>query len=102
MGVLDDSIFAKFERCELDDPCARKELVDRTIYLSRPMPFSPGVPSLSDLSEARFGEAENTEDIMPDVYRAPEVVLGMPWAYPVDIWSLGMVVSLRLHLAVLQ
>ncbi|KAI1914233.1 hypothetical protein LOZ65_005679 [Ophidiomyces ophidiicola] len=31
------------------------------------------------------------EDIMPDVYRAPEIVLKMPWDNKVDIWSMGMV-----------
>jgi serine/threonine protein kinase len=39
---------------------------------------------------------------MPDVYRAPEVVLDMPWSYPIDIWSLGMVVSLCLNFALLR
>ena len=102
MGVQDDSIFAKFERYEGDYPYPRKELADRTIYLSRQVPFSSGLPALSDLSEARFGESKHIDDIMPDVYRAPEVVLGMSWGYSVDIWSLGMVVSLRLHFAILQ
>jgi len=32
-------------------------------------------------------------DIMPGVYRAPEVVLGMGWDYEVDIWSVGLMVS---------
>ncbi|KAI9666019.1 MAG: hypothetical protein M1821_003954 [Bathelium mastoideum] len=92
MGVQDNSIFARFELYEAENPCPRKELADRTIYLSRPVPFSSGAPALSDLSEARFGELKHTEDIMPDVYRAPEVVLGISWGYPVDIWSLGMVI----------
>lgn len=31
---------------------------------------------------------------MPDLYRAPEVILNMEWDYKVDIWSVGMVVRL--------
>ncbi|KAL1967093.1 hypothetical protein VTN77DRAFT_3617 [Rasamsonia byssochlamydoides] len=29
---------------------------------------------------------------MPDIYRAPEVILGMKWSYNVDIWNVAMVV----------
>lgn len=93
MGIHNSSVFAKFEQYETENPVPRKELDGRTIYLSRPMPLTKGLPALSDLSEARFGGSEHTDDIMPDVYRAPEVVLGMPWSYPIDIWSVGMVVS---------
>jgi hypothetical protein len=71
---------------------ARKELGSRTIYESRRMPFSDGEPELSDLSEARFGHHEHADVAMPDVYRAPEIVLGMPWSYPVDLWGLAMTV----------
>ena len=62
------------------------------------MPLTKGLPALSDLSEARFGDSEQTGNIMPEVYRAPEVVLGMPWSYPVDIWSFGMVVCILLSI----
>lgn len=31
---------------------------------------------------------------MPNVYRAPEVILGLPWGYLVDVWGFGMVESL--------
>ena len=58
------------------------------------MPLTKGPPLLSDLSEARCGDVEHTDLIMPDVYRSPEVVLSMEWSYPVDIWGFAMVVSL--------
>lgn len=37
---------------------------------------------------------------MPDIYRAPEVILNMTWDYKVDIWNVGMVVrwfSMKCH-----
>ncbi|PGH28266.1 serine/threonine protein kinase [Polytolypa hystricis UAMH7299] len=69
----------------------RKVVADRTIYLSRPLPFTFGPPVLCDLGEARLGYEEYQDDIMPDVYRAPEVILGMKWGYKVDIWNVAMV-----------
>ncbi|KAG6147150.1 hypothetical protein E4U22_000312 [Claviceps purpurea] len=32
----------------------------------------------------------STAPIQSDVYRAPEVFLGIPWSYKVDIWNLGL------------
>ena len=94
LGIHDDSVLAKFEQYETENPCPRKELDGRTVYLSRPMPLTKGEPSITDLSEARFGEFKHTDRIMPNVYRAPEVILGVPWSYPVDVWGFAMVVSL--------
>ncbi|KFY26988.1 hypothetical protein V491_01094 [Pseudogymnoascus sp. VKM F-3775] len=49
-----------------------------------------GRPILCDFSFARNGQIEHCHDIQPDSYRAPEVILEMPWGYPVDIWSVGV------------
>lgn len=94
LGVHNNKIFEEFEYGERRCPAPRKELADRTIYISRPMRVTSGLVQISDLSEARFGDSENTDVVMPDVYRAPEVILGMNWSYPVDIWGLAMVVCL--------
>ena len=56
------------------------------------MPLSKGAPLLCDLSEARFENSSNVDLVMPDLYRAPEVVLGMPWSYPIDLWAFAMTV----------
>lgn len=69
----------------------RKTLEDRTIYLFRPLPISFGTPVLCDLGEARLGIDQQQGDIMPDIYRAPEVMLDMTWDCKVDIWNVGMV-----------
>ena len=93
LGVLDQTVFAKYEQQQIRDPVPRKELPDRTIYTSRSVPLTKGRPAISDLSEARFGDAEHSDLIMPNVYRAPEVILDVPWSYPVDRWAFAMVVS---------
>lgn len=72
----------------------RKVMSTHTVYVSRPMPLTKGVPSLCDLSEARFYDSENTDLVMPDAYRAPEVVLGMPWSYSTDLWGFAMTVRM--------
>lgn len=58
------------------------------------MPLTKGAPSLCDLSEARFDHPDNAELVMPDLYRAPEIMLGMPWSYPIDVWAFAMTVCI--------
>ncbi|KAF4230465.1 hypothetical protein CNMCM8980_002688 [Aspergillus fumigatiaffinis] len=71
LGIKDESILAKFETAEFEAPVPRKTLEDR---------------------EARLGTDQQQGDIMPDIYRAPEVILNMTWDYKVDIWNVGMVI----------
>ncbi|RAH72515.1 U4/U6 small nuclear ribonucleoprotein PRP4 [Aspergillus aculeatinus CBS 121060] len=80
-----------FEEQELHRPAPRKILGDRTIYTTSHLPAGDGLPLLSDLGEARFGDEDHSESIMPDYYRAPEVILKSNWDYKVDIWSVAMV-----------
>ncbi|KAI9848560.1 MAG: hypothetical protein M1837_007229 [Sclerophora amabilis] len=89
-SIQDDSLFSQLEQAEIERPIARKVLSDRTIYNSRPMPFSAGSPVLGDLGEARVGSEKHRGDIMPGIYRAPEIVLGMSWDAKVDIWAVGV------------
>lgn len=83
-------MLSKFEEAEIAAPSARKELKDRTIYTSIGFLPSNGLPLLSDFGEARFGDEKHDEDIMPNVYRAPEVILKTNWGYKVDIWNIAM------------
>lgn len=96
IGINDSSVLDKFAEMAVMNPLPRKELYDRIIHVSQPMPLTKGLPSLTDFSEARFGNSMHTGLIMPNVYRAPEVILGMRWSYPVDVWSFAMTVSLSL------
>lgn len=91
-GIEDTSILSRMEKDEVARPVARKVLADRTIYCSRPMPLCTGPPVLSDLGEARLGFKKHSGDIMPGIYRAPEVILEMDWDQKVDIWSVGNMV----------
>jgi serine/threonine protein kinase len=52
-----------------------------------------GLPFICDFGDARFADQEHDGIIMPDPYRAPEVVMQMKWGCKVDIWSFAMVVS---------
>ncbi|KAI1263985.1 serine threonine protein kinase, CMGC group [Xylariaceae sp. FL1019] len=91
LGIEDDSVFSAFEEQELLDPCPRKTVDDRVIYLSRElqMPKALGAPVLCDFGSAVVGDTHHVEDIQPDIYRAPEVILEAPWSYQVDIWNTG-------------
>ena len=79
--VEDDSIFQYYEEQELRNPSPRKVNGDRIIYESRGLrlPKKTGPPVLCDFGEARYGKATYTDDIQPYVYRAPEVILDIPW-----------------------
>nr|POE98275.1 serine/threonine-protein kinase srpk [Quercus suber] len=92
--VEDDSIFRNYERNEAKSPSPRKIDGDRIIYESRGLglPSKTGPPMLCDFGEARFGQTTYTDDIQPYVYRAPEVILDIPWSYEVDIWNVGVMI----------
>ncbi|KAI0102770.1 serine threonine protein kinase, CMGC group [Nemania sp. FL0031] len=93
-GIDDDSVFSAFEEQELLDPSPRKLVDERIIYLSRElrMPKNWGAPVLCDFGSAVVGDKEHFEDVQPDIYRAPEVILEAPWSYQVDIWNTGCMI----------
>lgn len=60
-------------------------------------PPSDGLPLLADFGEARRLPLEGSrevlnDDIMPNAYRAPEVILKMNWDWRVDIWNVAILV----------
>ncbi|KAI1954043.1 hypothetical protein LOZ57_000388 [Ophidiomyces ophidiicola] len=94
-SVSRPEILAAFEDQQASDPVPRKILDDgRTIYSTRPLNLCNGLPLLCDFGEARTFEEAGTpgEDVMPDVYKAPEVILQMKWDHQIDIWNVAMVV----------
>ncbi|KFY89413.1 hypothetical protein V500_05699 [Pseudogymnoascus sp. VKM F-4518 (FW-2643)] len=93
-GIEDESILADFEAAESNSPSAKVIRHDRTIYSSRKLglPKTFGPPVLCDFGATRFGGEVNNDDIQPEVYRAPEVILEMNWSYEVDIWNVGVMI----------
>ncbi|OJJ87940.1 uncharacterized protein ASPGLDRAFT_55214 [Aspergillus glaucus CBS 516.65] len=49
-----------------------------------------GIPILTDFGQMRPLEPGNRDWWMPGLYRASEVLLNLPWGFPVDIWSIGV------------
>ena len=49
---------------------------------------------LIDFGCATYDDDEHKSDVIATrQYRAPEVILGLPWSYPSDIWSVGCIVA---------
>jgi serine/threonine-protein kinase SRPK3 len=90
-----DSIWECFEQGEMTNPSARKSNGPHVIYAERGLIVAEkqGRPVLCDFGEARFGQESYTDDIQPYPYRAPEVILKIPWSYGVDIWNVGVMAS---------
>jgi len=55
------------------------------------MPVTNGPSVICDFGAARIGE-KHTGDVMPGVYRAPEIIMGMEWNSKIDMWSFGVMV----------
>ncbi|KAG6151113.1 hypothetical protein E4U11_008007 [Claviceps purpurea] len=92
----DEAVLSAFEQEELDNPCPRKEAGGRTVYESRLLqaPKNLGAPVLCDFGSAmRLDDGiPRLGDIQPITYRAPEVILEIPWTSSVDIWNVGCMI----------
>jgi serine/threonine protein kinase len=99
VAIPADHKLRAFVQDKLNKPCLRKELDRSTIYLSCEVGT---LKEFSALVLCNFGLAvrlddgtEHREDIQPNVYRAPEIILDIPWTYSVDIWNVGCMVSVN-------
>jgi len=95
MSIADKEILENFEEEEWSEPTLRKVDGNRVIYASRELeiPDDFGDFIVCDFGYAVFGEKKYTGEVMPDLYRAPELVLHTAWDEKIDIWSLGLMVS---------
>ncbi|PWY95405.1 kinase-like protein [Aspergillus sclerotioniger CBS 115572] len=97
IGSMDDGIFRQWDEDEQREPSPRKVDGGYIVYQSRLFRREKGwnggfgMPVLCDFGEARMGD-EHDGLIQPDIYRAPEVVLGMRWTEKVDIWNVGALI----------
>ncbi|KAI1120283.1 kinase-like protein [Nemania abortiva] len=80
---------SQVEEAELESPGPRKVMEDRTIYSSRVILGNIGPLYLCDFGQARIG-SEGSGYAMPIPFRAPEIILGMNWSYPIDMWGVGL------------
>jgi serine/threonine protein kinase len=101
LGLVDSSIVEQLDTKEIAASSLYKSVNGYNLYKSANfvIPTRFGRPTLCDFSLARNGQVEHCHDIQPDPYRAPEVVLEMPWGYALDIWNVGVMVRDFLHVA---
>lgn len=94
LSIEDSSILVDFEEAEKSNPSPRKIIGDRVTYSSRQLKKTKehSRPILCDFGQARLGLASYSGDIQPYIYRAPEVLLRMPWDQKVNIWNVGVMV----------
>ncbi|OAG33821.1 hypothetical protein AYO21_12081 [Fonsecaea monophora] len=94
LSLEDESVLEASVKEEAANPGPRNIYADRTIYQSRAItrPKTIGLPVLSDFGLARFRGGDRNDDIQPEIYRAPEILLDMDWSYSVDIWNIGSMI----------
>ncbi|CVL04859.1 related to serine/threonine protein kinase [Fusarium proliferatum] len=98
--IENDSVLADFVKSLTTNPQPRHVRADdgRVIYLSQddfgPLRGNMVLPALADFNQSFPGLDGNKGHLSPiqsHRYRAPEVLLGCPWSYSVDIWNFGLV-----------
>lgn len=94
LGLADSSILEQLDTEEIAASSFYKAVNGYNLYRSVNfgIPTRFGRPILCDFSLARDGQVEHCHDIQPDPYRAPEVILEIPWSYSADIWNVGVMV----------
>ncbi|KAK3072464.1 hypothetical protein LTR53_006750 [Teratosphaeriaceae sp. CCFEE 6253] len=87
----DDTDFRLIEEAESRHPDIPILDGEYPVYQSREAPtLAIGYPHLTNFGTARSAGPINTGWCMPDLYRAPEILLGVTWSFPVDVWSIGV------------
>jgi len=99
--IEDDAVLANFVDSLKKAPQPRHVRTEdgRVTYLSQgdfgPLRGSRLLPELADFNLAfpgLDGDFGHLSPIQSHRFRAPEVLLGCPWSYSVDIWNLGLLV----------
>lgn len=95
ISTKDEAYFDALVEDVRNGPGPRKRHGDRDIYPHRlvDMPEHPGEPIICDFGEAEWGKPSYSRVAMPNIDRAPEMVLHIDWKEKIDIWALGCMVS---------
>ncbi|KAH6715832.1 kinase-like domain-containing protein [Leptodontidium sp. MPI-SDFR-AT-0119] len=92
--IADASVLDAFVAAEMEHPSPRKTVDGVTIYETRELkaPKYFGNSVLGDFGSAVRGDVERNHDACPEFYRAPEIMIKTAWSYPVDIWTVGIMI----------
>ncbi|KAF6824741.1 hypothetical protein CPLU01_10690 [Colletotrichum plurivorum] len=97
LSIKDEQTLSDLVEAEWSLPSARKVLSGgRTVYASTGLeiPDRPGDPVITDFGDAQIDDEPFPleGEVMPDLYRAPEIVLSLTWDEKIDIWALGLLI----------
>lgn len=99
METTDDSPFRRIEDAEIAKPSIPVDDNGYPIYASRGQETSllelTLDPIVTDFGSSRSTATTNDDWWMPDTHRAPEILMGLPWDAQVDVWSIGVMVSVH-------
>jgi len=72
-----------------------KKTGDRVVHTSTSLGIleDPGASVIIDFGDSQIGASPFVGEVLPDLYRFPEIIPGIPWGEKIDIWSLGLMVS---------
>ncbi|KAJ5353908.1 protein kinase [Penicillium brevicompactum] len=97
MAIEDDTSLQDIANQESQDPSLPiistiHAAMPTVVYKPRPTMLAvSGHPILTDYGQMRLIEGCVNQDWwMSDLYRAPEVLLHLPWGFPADIWSISV------------
>ncbi|AEO68653.1 uncharacterized protein THITE_2118248 [Thermothielavioides terrestris NRRL 8126] len=92
--LADATVLDKAVEGEWEKPGLRKVDGDRVVYCSTDLgvPDDLGDPIICDFGDAQFGDPPFLGEVMPDLFRSPEIVLAIPWDRKIDIWAFGLMI----------
>jgi serine/threonine-protein kinase SRPK3 len=96
MRIANPACLEAVEQLACTVPLSYKQSAERKIFLSVHMDNVPGTPMLGDFDRAVRGPGTHRHLSQPNLLRAPEVMLRLPWSYSADIWNVGALVRLLL------